>query len=455
MSATAADSGPARQYGDRSSRRLACVVAGSVVLGPLAATALVLGVVPGAPEHVLTGAALLGLALGWAALAVGASALTDHPQRWAVAPAAGLGSLGAALLVAAPDDRSLTAAGWVWPPLLLALTAWTAARAVRSLRLRASFWLLSPVLLLLLLASLGGGSATLRTALSDDPPSMPGELIDVGTHRLHVSCTGSGSPTVVLLGGMGETSAAWGLVQPAVAGSTRVCSYDRAGQAWSDSANGPKDGVEVAADLHALLRRAGEPGPYVLAGHSVGGPYAMVYAAQYPDDVAGLVLLDSASPHQFTALPDYPGTYAFLRRSTALLPTLTRLGAGPLLDSGPPAGLPSAAQEQLQAFAWGTRQLRAERDEVMAYPDLFEQAQALTGVGSTPLVVVTATAGNRQTGWPAAQDDLADLSPTSDHRLVPATHASLLLDAADSDYSVSAIEDVVRAARTGSPVSAP
>ena len=455
MSATAADSGPARQYGDRSSRRLACVVAGSVVLGPLAATALVLGVVPGAPEHVLTGAALLGLALGWAALAVGASALTDHPQRWAVAPAAGLGSLGAALLVAAPDDRSLTAAGWVWPPLLLALTAWTAARAVRSFRLRASFWLLSPVLLLLLLASLGGGSATLRTALADDPPSMPGELIDVGTHRLHLSCTGSGSPTVVLLGGMGETSAAWGLVQPAVAGSTRVCSYDRAGQAWSDSANGSKDGVEVAADLHALLRRAGEPGPYVLAGHSVGGPYAMVYAAQYPDDVAGLVLLDSASPHQFTALPDYPGTYAFLRRSTALLPTLTRLGAGPLLDSGPPAGLPSAAQEQLQAFAWGTRQLRAERDEVVAYPDLFEQAQALTGVGSTPLVVVTATAGNRQTGWPAAQDDLADLSPTSDHRLVPATHASLLLDAADSDYSVSAIEDVVRAARTGSPVSAP
>jgi pimeloyl-ACP methyl ester carboxylesterase len=454
--ATPAGSGHARQDGDRvSGRRLAWVVAGSVVLGLLAVAALVLGIVAGAPEHVLTGAGLLGLALGWAALAVGASALTDHPQRWAAVPAAGLGLLGAALLVVAPDDGSLTAAGWVWPPLLLALTAWTAARAVRSMRLRASFWLLSPLLVLLLLASVGGGAATLQTALAGDAPSMPGELYDVGDHRLHLFCTGTGGPTVVLLGGMGETSAAWGLVQPAVSATTRVCAYDRAGQAWSDSAPGAKDGVQVAADLHALLRRAGEPGPYVLAGHSVGGTYAMVYATQYPDDVAGLVLLDSSSPHQFTALPGYPASYAFLRRATALLPAFVRLGAGPLIDSGPPVDLPSAAQAQLRAFAWGTRQLRAERDEVAAYPELFEQAQALTGVSAMPLVVVTATAGNRQAGWPAAQDDLAELSPTSSHRLVPATHTSLLLDTTDSDYSVSAIEDVVQAARTSSAMSEP
>ena len=456
MSAASTARGSAPQDDGRpSGRRLAWVVAGSVVLGPLVVAALVLGPVAGAPEHVLTAAALLGLALGWAALALGASAWAHRPQRWAAAPAAALGAVGAALLVLAPGDGVLALAGWAWPPLLLALVAWTTLRAARSLHFRASFWLLSPALVLLLLAALGGGSATLRTALADDAPSMPGELVDVGDHRLHLSCAGSGSPTVVLLGGAGETSAAWGLVQPAVAGSTRVCSYDRAGQAWSDSTPGPKDGVQVAADLHALLRAAGEAGPYVLAGHSVGGPYAMVYAAQYPDDVAGLVLLDSSSPHQFTALPDYPGAFAFLRRSAALLPTLARLGAGPLIDSGPPADLPSAAQEQLRAFAWSTRQLRAERDEVVAYPDLFEQAQALTGVGSTPLAVVTATAGDRQAGWSAAQDDLADLSPTSDHRLVPATHTSLLLDTTDSRYSVVAIEDVVRAARTRSAVSEP
>jgi pimeloyl-ACP methyl ester carboxylesterase len=428
------------------------VVAGSVVIGLLAVVAFPVGVVAGAPEHVLTGTGLLGLALGWAALAVGSSTLTAQPQRWAAIPAAALGAVGAALLVLAPGDRALTAAGWLWPSLLLALTAWTTARAVRSMRARAPFWLLSPVLVLLLLASVGGGAASLRTALGGDPPPMPGQLYDVGDHRLHLSCTGTGSPTVVLLGGMGETSAAWGLVQPAVAGTTRVCAYDRAGQAWSDSAPGPKDGVQVAADLHILLSRAGEPGPYVLAGHSVGGTYAMVYAAEYPDDVAGLVLLDSASPQQFTALPDFPGAYSFMRRATALLPTLERLGAGPLLSSGVPADLPPAARAQMQAFDWSTRQLRGERDEVAAYPAVFEQAQALTGIGSTALVVVTATAGDTQPGWPAAQDALAELSSTSSHRLVPATHSSLILDASDSAFSVTAIDDVVQAVRTNTAV---
>jgi pimeloyl-ACP methyl ester carboxylesterase len=361
-------------------------------------------------------------------------------------PAASLGVVGAALLEIAPGDRALSAAGWVWPPLLLALTAWTAVRAVRSMRLSSPFWLLSPVLAVLLLASVGGSAATLRTALADNPPPMPGQLYEVGGHRLHLNCTGSGSPTVVLLGGMGETSAAWGLVQPAVDRATRVCSYDRAGQAWSDSAPGPEDGVRVAADLHILLSRAGESGPYVLAGHSVGGTYAMVYASEYPDDVAGLVLLDSASPHQFTALPDFPGAYSFMRRATAVLPTLQRLGTGPLLDSGAPAELPAAARAQMRAFDWSSRQLRAERDEVAAYPTLFTQAQALTGIGTAPLIVVTATADHHQAGWPAAQDALVKLSSVSSHRLVPATHTSLLLDAADSAFSVAAIEDVVQQA---------
>ncbi|NEK86861.1 alpha/beta hydrolase [Blastococcus saxobsidens] len=427
------------------------MVAGSAVLGPLAAGVATVGVFGGAPEHVLTGTGLLGLALGWAALALGSTTLTGRPQRWAAVPAAALGAVGTALLVLAPGDGPLTAAGWLWPPLLLGLAGWTIHRAVRSFGLRLPFWLLSPVLVLLVLASVGGAATTVRTALGGSP-SMPGELVDVGDRRLHLACTGSGGPTVVLLGGMGETSAAWGLVQPAVAGTTRVCAYDRAGQAWSDSAPGPKDGVQVATDLHDLLNRAGERGPFVLAGHSVGGTYAMVYAAQYPDDVAGLVLLDSSTPHQFTALPDYPGAYSLARRATALLPTLQRLGAGPLLTSGAPADLPAAARAQMRAFDWSTRQLRAERDEVAAYPAVFEQAQALPGIGSTPLVVVTATAGDRQAGWSAAQDALAELSPTSSHRLVPATHSSLLLDASASAFSVAAVEDVVRAVRAQAAV---
>ena len=136
----------------------------------------------------------------------------------------------------------------------------------------------------------------------------------------------------------------------------------------------------------------------------------MVHAAEHLDDVAGLVLLDSASPHSSPCCPSIP-TRLSMRRQTALLPTLVRLGAGPLLSSGVPVDLPPAARSQVQAFAWSTRQLRAERDEVAAHPAVFERAQALTGMGGTPLVVVTATAGDHPAGWPAVQHHLAELSP--------------------------------------------
>ena len=111
---TPVDPGPAPGPSDRASgRRLAWVVAGSVVVGPLVAAALTLGVAAGAPEHVITGTGLLGLSSGWAALAVGSSTLTGRPQRWATVPAVALGGVGAALLVLAPGDGALTAAGWV------------------------------------------------------------------------------------------------------------------------------------------------------------------------------------------------------------------------------------------------------------------------------------------------------------------------------------------------------
>ena len=126
------------------------------------------------------------------------------------------------------------------------------------------------------------------------PP--PGQLIDVGGHRLHLNCTGSGSPTVVLEPGLGEVSPAMGWIAPVVARDTRVCVYDRAGRGWSDPADGPQDAAQTAADLHTLLDRGHIPGPYVLAGHSFGGLYVLTFAATYPDQVAGLVLLDSTAP---------------------------------------------------------------------------------------------------------------------------------------------------------------
>ena len=134
---------------------------------------------------------------------------------------------------------------------------------------------------------------------------------------------------MILFNGLGEFSGSWSRVVDQVGDETRVCAYDRAGQGWSEDVDEPQDGVTAAADLHGLLAAAGVDGPYVLAGHSTGGAYALTYASQYPGDVAGMVLLDSSSPRQFTAMPDYPFQYALMRRGLALSPTLARIGLGP------------------------------------------------------------------------------------------------------------------------------
>jgi pimeloyl-ACP methyl ester carboxylesterase len=134
--------------------------------------------------------------------------------------------------------------------------------------------------------------------ISEPAPIPPGRLIDIGGRRLHLNCTGKGSPTIVAESGLGAFSSDWALVQPEVSKFTRFCSYDRAGYAWSD--NGPAlDMVEETADdLRILLRRSGVEPPYVLIGASIGGLYVRAYQRRFPEEVAGLVL-DDPSSEQF------------------------------------------------------------------------------------------------------------------------------------------------------------
>ncbi len=122
---------------------------------------------------------------------------------------------------------------------------------------------------------------------------MPGTLVDVGGHRLHLVREGSGGPTVVLESGSGEAASSWTAVAGELARDTTVVRYDRAGYAWSEPADGPRTGEEITAELHAALDRVGAPKPYVLVGHSMGGLYARQFAQRYPGDVAGLVLVDA------------------------------------------------------------------------------------------------------------------------------------------------------------------
>jgi pimeloyl-ACP methyl ester carboxylesterase len=210
------------------------------------------------------------------------------------------------------------------------------------------------------------------------------------------------------------------------------------------------DGWQAAADLHTLLDRAGEDGPYVLVGHSTGGSYAMAYAARHPEQVAGMVLLDSADPYRVGATVRPADATA--PAELAVLPSLARLGIGQLVPASAWSSLPEPAADQVQAFASSPRGWRNVRDESAAMPALFGQAGALTTLGSLPLVVLTAAGHDDDPGWAAAQGRMAALSTNSNHRHVDATHGALLDEERGADASARAVDDVVRAARTSSPM---
>ena len=134
----------------------------------------------------------------------------------------------------------------------------------------------------------------------DVPYSLPGKLVDLDGYKLHLHATGKGKPTVVLIPGAGDYSFDWNLVQPSLARLTQVCSYDRAGFAWSDLGPTPRTVRQEANEVHLLLKNARIEPPYVLVGHSLGGLIVRVYADQYPDEVTGVVLVDST--HEDTVL---------------------------------------------------------------------------------------------------------------------------------------------------------
>jgi pimeloyl-ACP methyl ester carboxylesterase len=435
----------------RGTRRgpLRRIIVGSLFTGAFLAAVLPLVVFGGGSEAVITGSALLGFAAGWAMLAVLTSRRTSQPQRWAWVPAAGLAATGVGLLVTTPDDPAMTAASWVWPPLLLALAVWMGVRVRRSLAAGGGRWLLYPVIAVMAASAVGGAVETVGLTSDQHNYAMPGRLYDVGGHRLHLDCTGSGGPTVVLMSGLGGFSGGWARIAPAVAGTSRVCTYDRAGQGWSEDASDSQDGVAAAADLHTLLGRAGEDGPYVLVGHSIGGDYAMVYAARYPEQVAGMVLLDATSPYRTAAGTTHAGPPG----PVALLPSVARLGVGRLLPTSTWSALPEPAASQYGAFASSPRRWSNTVDEAATMPALLSQAQRLSTLGSTPLVVLTAAGHESDAVWNAAQDRMAALSTNSSHRTADAGHAGLLDEESGAQQSTSAIDDVVRAVRTGTTLS--
>lgn len=177
----------------------------------------------------------------------------------------------------------------------------------------------------------------------------------------------------------------------------------------------------------------------------------MVYAAKFPDDVAGLVLLDSTSPDQFAEMPAYPRQYALMRRAYGVLPTLARLGLGPLLSH---SALPAEDAATVDAMSATPRAASSSRDGFTMLPETLRQARDLTSLGHLPLVVLTSTESARDTdGWAHAQDRMAALSTDAQHREVGTSHAGVVdtpRGAAASVDAIAAVVAAVRARSTGS-----
>jgi pimeloyl-ACP methyl ester carboxylesterase len=278
-------------------------------------------------------------------------------------------------------------------------------------------------------------------------------MVDVGNHRMHINCVGQGNPTVVLDTALGAMSASWLWVQREISDTIRVCAYDRSGMGWSESGPDPRDAKHLAGELHALVEGAGIDGPYVMVGHSFGGLYTQTYAARYPDEVAGVTLIESSHPEQFSRLPEARDSYEQTKLLYTVASLLARIGVVRLFNLSPaPPELPHQQRAQIAALNPSTRQVSSTSQEFRDTSQRTAQAASLSSLGDKPLAVVSA--GTQSSGWLKLQDDLVTLSPNSMHRVVEgATHTSVVYERSDAQASSAAIVEVVAAVRNDRPLA--
>jgi pimeloyl-ACP methyl ester carboxylesterase len=275
------------------------------------------------------------------------------------------------------------------------------------------------------------------------PP--PGRLVDSEGCCLHVQTAGRGAPAVVLETGLGGMSAAWGWIWPEIAKFTTAVAYDRAGLGWSGPDSAPKTASLAARRLRAALARSCVSPPYVLVGHSMGGLFTRVFAGLFPDEVAGMVLLDAVHPDQHlrsSAIDRHMRSgFRFLR----MIPLLTRLGYVRLagLLGAWADGLPVRQAAQAAAFLSDYRHLTTTRDESLAWETICSEVRAARGLAGTPLAVVAA-ARDVLPGQPELQRELAALSSDSVHLAVKgADHVSLVTRREHAMAVVEAVRHVV------------
>ena len=260
----------------------------------------------------------------------------------------------------------------------------------------------------------------------------------MGGYRLHINCTGTGSPTVVVEAGWGDMSASWGWVQPEVAKTTRICTYDRAGMGWSEASPQPRTAREYAKELHTLLTKANERGPYVLVGHSMGGFTVMCT--------------------RMTIRPKSPGWCWSTRKTCplrmSLLLSQLRNPVGPPCQRcwralawcacwrilGSIQNLPEGDKQAYTAYAVAPRGVQTFTDEGMGMSEGGAQARAVTSLGALPLIVLS-RGKDQDAKLTAAQADLLQLS--TDSQQLFADHSGHRIMIEQPEAAVAAIVKMV------------
>lgn len=307
------------------------------------------------------------------------------------------------------------------------------------------------------------GTSLLAAQTVDLGPPL-GRLVDIGGRNLHVICSGSGSPTVILEAGASAFAIDFSLVQPQVARTNRVCSYDRAGMGWSSPRPDVETPARITADLEAMLTAVGEKPPFVLVGASFGAIYARLYQLEHPASVAGLVLLDPATEDRLFTMYQGQGVPIASLTAEQFASTLPAAGSVPVRSRAPQTGAPfdrlppdlyqlrvkldqrliasmpaSVTAEQVRESAEGRRAGLARLLESRSMPD----APITSG-----LLVVLTRGLDVTDGLTENHAGLARLSSNSRHTVVPdAGHEIHLFSPA---AVIQAVSDVVAAVRQSS-----
>lgn len=299
------------------------------------------------------------------------------------------------------------------------------------------------------------------------PP--PGRLVDIGNRKLHLYCTGTGSPTIVLVAGGDAFSIDWALVQPRVAESTRVCSYDRAGLGWSDPGPAEETVEETIGDLHALLLAAGEKGPYLLVGASIGGIFIQAYQHAFSEEVAGLVFTNSSSRIGLKTKDKDAFIWDLTEdeiRSVYPLPPSVKKGPAPTREGDPFDKLPpdqQAIRLWLDALLWaksdpskaGPESLLSWRKEFLRE---FEQTDARNGppLGKLPVVVLSSGPIATESACQSRKSAAACLDFLSSNTVhITATGSGHEIHLYRPNLVVQALAQAVSAVSGGAPLSLP